>query len=692
MEKSVRELESLVNSQKAQLNRYETRLKDVVTAYKGLLKEKEALEASLAAVSSKPSPSRETKSSENASTNESIKNENDEKPSTTNNNGVLELQEQISTLMNSLATLSAEKSRQEASFQNDKKQLRQEIAIKDKIILDLQEKVKKAGNRSNSDVEALKSKLIVEKHERELETKDHMARIRELQKLLTDERHLKESLEMQLNDLKAQFSQMQSEDGSNRKFTELKQELEEARAVIKEYEGRRKMFNEDSTSMFQKLQDEMALLKQQHAVAIQAEQKRALLAEETNRKLAARHEERVANLEAKLSELSCSYVRHRQQDQHNIAILKDKLARLNVAKVEEKSETKSKNIHELLDQILQLKKQLLIENAHVENPIDLSKIFVVTSNSQQGPNAEESISLLEYNKLKSELNAYMEENDSIKFSLDEQKAHIRTLQEKVKVLNRNIEEHETELSKKQIEFNQILITEKKKWKDALTSLENEYRSKISQLENELQKQRERSLTLLEEKDKEIKTLKTSFEIFIPGNPQMMNSVQEAANEFSNNPESDSEPTSYKTPAAQLSTLLNSKKFQNQGPTPGSNNESFHMLHYAHELARKDVEITNLRKAKYSAETALHQALHDKVTSQEELHEKISNLEDEVDRLKRYHSREGANLEYLKNVILSYLVSRDPESRKHMLNAIGAVLKFSPSEMNSISIFLGTGKK
>lgn len=654
---------------------------DVVTAYKGLLKEKEALESSLAAVN-KASPSREVKPNENGSDTDTKKQEED----TASVNGNYEYQEQLATLMNSLATLSAEKSRQEASFQNDKRQLRQEIAIKDKVILDLQERVKQAGHRSSSDVETLKSKLIVEKHERDSETRDHMARVREMQKLLTDERHLKESLEMQLNDLKGRFGETQGDGSSDKGLKELRQELDEARTALKEYEGaHRTVLSEDSTAMFQQLQDEMSLLKQQHAVAIQSEQKRALLAEDTNRKLATHHEERVASLEARLSELSCSYVRHRQQDQLSIAKLKDKLARLNVSKVEEQQpcDAKGTDVHQLLEQITQLKKRLLIENARTENPIDLSKIFVPSN----GPPAiqqdiDESVPLSEYNKVKSEVVALVEENDTIKFSLDEQKVHIRTLQEKVKVLNRNIEEHETELSKKQIEFNQILMHEKKKWKDTFTTLESEYRSKVSQLENELQKQRERSVSLLEEKEKEIKTLKTSFEIFIPGNPQMMNTVQQE----SQDPNSDSE-----SPAAQLSNILNSSKFQQQRAN-GPNADSFHMLHYAHELARKDVEITNLRKAKHTAETSLRQALHDKVTSQQELHDKISTLEEEVDRLTRYHSREGANLEYLKNVIVSYLVSRDSDSRKHMLNAIGAVLKFSPSEMNTISQFLTTGKK
>ncbi|KOB65734.1 DNA double-strand break repair Rad50 ATPase, partial [Operophtera brumata] len=69
----------------------------------------------------------------------------------------------------------------------------------------------------------------------------------------------------------------------------------------------------------------------------------------------------------------------------------------------------------------------------------------------------------------------------------------------------------------------------------------------------------------------------------------------------------------------------------------------HMLHYAHELARKDLDISQLRKEKHLLE---------------------GNY-----RLRRIQSREGANLEYLKNVVVSYLMSTDYAGRRHMLNAI-----------------------
>lgn len=49
------------------------------------------------------------------------------------------------------------------------------------------------------------------------------------------------------------------------------------------------------------------------------------------------------------------------------------------------------------------------------------------------------------------------------------------------------------------------------------------------------------------------------------------------------------------------------------------------------------------------------------------------------------------MEYLKNVTLSYLTSNDPQSKKKMLNAIGAVLRFDDTEIGLINNHLGKKK-
>jgi GRIP and coiled-coil domain-containing protein 1 len=61
------------------------------------------------------------------------------------------------------------------------------------------------------------------------------------------------------------------------------------------------------------------------------------------------------------------------------------------------------------------------------------------------------------------------------------------------------------------------------------------------------------------------------------------------------------------------------------------------------------------------------------------------------RLERSKSREGANLEYLKNVTLSYITTSENESKKKMLNAIAAVLQFNDTEMSMVNNHLGKKK-
>lgn len=229
------------------------------------------------------------------------------------------------------------------------------------------------------------------------------------------------------------------------------------------------------------------------------------------------------------------------------------------------------------------------------------------------------------------------------------------MQEKVKVLNRNIEDQEIELKHHTEKLNQAIKIERQKCRETISSLENEHRSKLNEIEQQLQKQRVRSLQLLEEKENEIKALKTSFEICVP---------------------------------TQISEDKMHDKSEGQGM---SLSENCHMIHYANEIARKDVEISSLRKSKYAAESALRQALQDKITSQEELHDRIQNLEEQVDRLERCKTREGANLEYLKNVFVSFLSTRNLEGKRHMINAIGAVLQFTPSEIKAINSIFQKGK-
>lgn len=108
-----------------------------------------------------------------------------------------------------------------------------------------------------------------------------------------------------------------------------------------------------------------------------------------------------------------------------------------------------------------------------------------------------------------------------------------------------------------------------------------------------------------------------------------------------------------------------------------------ILHYVEELARKTVEIQGLRRSKYQLESSLRELQMSTVALEQKTADQKSQLHEEIARLERNQSREGANLEYLKNVILEFFVCSDSSSQSHMFNAIATILHFSPSEKQRV---------
>lgn len=601
----------------------------MVTAYKGLLKEKEALETSLAAHAEATSTKDINRSDSSPSTGDgqpdgdtfdgaAVNNGNSNGEGQSEEKG--QLQTQIITLMNSLATLSAEKSRMEASFQADKKQLRSQIAQKEQTIQELHVKAKEQIVRAKQDIDEVKAKWIVERQEREKETNNQMIMLRELQKLYADERHLKENIEMQLNNFKTQFA---SNEAENSRLRELQQQLKEARAQLKQSQAKAEQSTAtaaatDSSAVLQQVRQEMKQLQEQHAVAIKQEQRRVLRAEDQSRRQAALHEDRVANLEARLAELSSTvgnYDRLRQQDQDSIYTLKQQLHELEQAQSRATPVPRLLNADAdmalLVDEIVRLKKLLSSANARSSNPMDLSHVL---GNSHTAASADSHVQCeQQLQSLQHALDSEKQQRVQLEQKIQLQQTHIQTLQDKVQVLNHNIDEAEQELKQQGDKMRQALKNERTKWQEAKAELENETRCKLNELEQLLQKQRQRSLQLLDEKEQEIKTLQTSFEVFHKPNP----TPTETNETFAYSSDADS------AEVEEMKLKVKPKKL--------SLGDNCHMLHYANELARKDIEITALRKSKYTAESTLRKAIQDKVTAQQEMHEKIELLEEQVDR-------------------------------------------------------------
>ncbi|XP_020723304.2 GRIP and coiled-coil domain-containing protein 1 [Bombus affinis] len=575
------------------------------------------------------------------------------------------LKNRLDTLMNSLATLSAEKSKMEASFQQDKKQLRNERDECEKIIKDLKEKLNKVQTTNYSEIEHVKCKLIMERHEREREQADHAKMIKELQKLLHEERRNKEQLEAQV---KSQFAH-------KTQCKILEAELEIARNKLKQAEEAAK----ETPPILLSLQSEMALMKKQHLNAIHEEQKRAAAAEQQARALAMTHEARVAGLEARLAELSeivGGYDRLRQQDQQAIQKLKDQL--INLQDSEHEYITLNNEPEEIISRIKNLYTKLLdldnkkSESAHVKSLLHSLDLY----DKQQVIDYKEKYETLlqEFEDYKQQMKysnvgniSYNIQSQNIASSYDKNsktqlhilKAHNNNLEERIRVLNNEIVNKERELKLKLEHQEKSSQEEHGKLRHLLLQKDNEFRNKISTLEQQLLRQRERSMALIEEKDKEILTLKTSFHALLP---KKENTEERKLN--ASKCENGTEP---------ITDLV----------TGLLTNDSPPILHYSQELARKEVQVSASRKKVLELEATLREKQREVIYIKEKQKENIKTLQAQIARLEACKSREGANLEYLKNVFINYLTTSDVSSKRHMLNAISTVLRFTAEELNKV---------
>ncbi|KAG8282771.1 GRIP and coiled-coil [Homalodisca vitripennis] len=270
----------------------------------------------------------------------------------------------------------------------------------------------------------------------------------------------------------------------------------------------------------------------------------------------------------------------------------------------------------------------------------------------------------EYSKLKREFEVYKQQQQQMAVSsvvaannsgsgdeFEPLKAQISSLKERINLLTNELEQTQADHVLLMEEQRNELKKERARWKEKLAASEQESRSKLSTLEEQLTRQRDRAVALMQEKEQEIASLKASFHSLLP-------SRTHKRSQSSDNDGSGEVDTEMLT-------------------------EGRHMLHYVHESARYQVDVAKLRKQNHRLETTLRDTQRAAAEERVALNQRVTELLEQVDRLERCQSREGANLEYLKNVVLSYLLSSDASCKAHMLNAIAAVLKFSDLEQHRV---------
>jgi hypothetical protein len=273
---------------------------------------------------------------------------------------------------------------------------------------------------------------------------------------------------------------------------------------------------------------------------------------------------------------------------------------------------------------------------------------------------------LELQQLKQELEWYKREEKPVDVKAVAVAAHteeeVNQMRVQIQFLRSEMEHGEEEHKDSMRSIQESWAKERSEWKDEMGQMERTCRVRVADMEQQLQKQRERSLTLLQEKDEELASLRESLNLKSGSALSPVTSSTKTSDSNDEWPES----------LAPLASM-----------TLGASASGGQILHYVEELARKEGEILGLRRSKNQLEASLREMQMAFVTMEHKVAEQKQHLHEELARLERNQSREGANLEYLKNVLLEFFLHSDPSSQSHMFNAIAACLHFSPKEIQRV---------
>ncbi|XP_029901197.1 GRIP and coiled-coil domain-containing protein 1 [Myripristis murdjan] len=801
---SKKELLDTIESQKKQLIQYQTRFKDVVRAYKSLLKEKEALEASLkvltvsqevdlsqrtddgplcgasaasvtsdlpddhcslhsedsldtaasadtaASITSESTrgeqadeehggapgdvggsgptgPSLAFRSEPEASGSESgisssssgVPDQPQPTPPPSNaaaeaDRRVSQLKTQLSTLTSSLATVTQEKSRMEASFQADKRIMKQELE-------ELQGRLEECKKQHEVELQALqeqlaesKARVITQQHEREQEQGDHAHMLRELQKLLQEERDLRQDTELKLEDSRAALLETtQAVDRGIEFEARLKEVMEEREQMRKRLQAVEAEKSKPDPRV-EELQQELAELKNHYQQQLQHEIRKASQAEEHAREQAQAEESRVASLEERVSELSellgaCE--KARQRDQQTAHRLKERILQLDTENktlaIAASSRVSSDlsmdeanlDVNVLKEKLEKVKKLLLLASQrNPEQTLEIEKLAEMEG--EQGRTEffdGEKASVLYYQQelrqLKEEFERYkvraqvVLKNKNAKDGcqakeLEEAREQLAELKEKYINLRIQSDEAEVKHRNELEERQQRLIGLQQSHKQDLERVDAQHRESLLKLEGELHKQRDRTMALLAEKDQELEKLRSAAPSYgLLGHRGHSSSdegdrVADSRAMADGGSSSNSDEANVDDPAQDESDII-TQALRLAGPNEPT------LLLYAEQLARKEVEIGSLRRQKHRLEEDVHQLQGKLIANGERHDEEVADLRVQLDKLLRDQGREGANLEYLKNVIYKFLTLQDSSGRQQTLNAILTILHFSPQEKQAV---------
>ncbi|XP_063164787.1 GRIP and coiled-coil domain-containing protein 1 [Candoia aspera] len=618
---SRQELLETVAAQEEQLREYRARLRDLVHAHKGLLAERAALEAGLGALAAAAAAEGEAAVAAAAAAAA----------------GGPEAR-----LGAALATLAREKARLEACCQAERRGARAERA------------------RLEDEAREARARLAAQQHDRAQEQADHADMLRELQRLLQDERARRREAELGLEEARRAEPRPQ----------ELQAELDHLR------------------SHFQ------AQLLQEAGKAAEADEHIRM------------GERRVAALEAQISEMSellGTYEKAKQKDLAIIQKLKDRIVQLDL---ENKTLAVAATGNAAMDLVLEESRDINVLRDKMETLTQLARAA-----AEHGPSSTRDVEAL----CPAEPPKGVESGDGEKATVAYYQQELKQLKEeferykvRAQVVLKNKSAKDGNLSKELADSQEQLAELKEKYVSLRLSCEEEARQhreqlevrrrevallqqlhrqelerclldsqeKALRLEEEMRKQRDRALAVVAEKDQELQQLRA---LAMPYGLQGAKAAAELG------------PSGSGNGSAHSSNGVGDNSLEHLTQTlllPAPIEPPF--LLYTEQLARKEAEITALKKQKHRLEMEVHR-FQEKLLEEGEKHkEEMSLLQGHVQKTFRDQSREGANLEYLKNIFYRFLTLTDLLGRQQTLTAILTILHFSPEERQAVLSRVGGG--
>lgn len=407
-------------------------------------------------------------------------------------------------------------------------------------------------------------------------------------------------------------------------------------------------------------------------------------AEERAHERAQAAEIRVAGLEQRVSELSellGSCEKARQRDQQTAQRLRDRILQLDTENktlaIAASSRTTSDlsvdesqlDVSTLKEKLEKVKKLLLL--AAQRNP-DQNIEDLLETETESGDRASVLLHQQELRQLKDEFERYklraqvVLKNKNAKDGcqakeLEELRDQLSELKEKYINLRIHSDQAEARRGRELEEHRQAMAALQQSHKQEVERTEALHRDELLRLEAELHKQRERTMALLDEKDQELEKLRANAAAASAALGRSSDRDEVADGEAG--PESEGDVVSQAL-----------RRVAPGEPT---------LLLYAEQLARKEAELGGLRRHKHRLEEDLHQLQARLIANAERHDEEATELRGRLDKLLRDRSREGANMEYLKNVIYKFLTLQDASGRQQTLTAILAILHFSPQEKQHV---------